>query len=209
VTGPLLIIKQLGIQSYAQVYAAMQEFTRTRDANTEDQIWLLQHPRVFTLGRNAKEHHVLTPGNIPLHNIDRGGQVTYHGPGQLVAYLLFDIRRKGLGVRETVTLIENSLIDFLAEYEIRAYAKKDAPGVYTDEGKIAALGLRVSKGCCYHGLSLNIKMDLEPFTRINPCGYEGLNVVQVAEYFPTITLPMASNTLLNCLNHRFAIKYYD
>lgn len=208
-TGPLLIIKQLGIQSYAQVYAAMQEFTRTRDANTEDQIWLLQHPRVFTLGRNAKEHHVLTPGNIPLHNIDRGGQVTYHGPGQLVAYLLFDIRRKGLGVRETVTLIENSLIDFLAEYEIRAYAKKDAPGVYTDEGKIAALGLRVSKGCCYHGLSLNIKMDLEPFTRINPCGYEGLNVVQVAEYFPTITLPMASNTLLNCLNHRFAIKYYD
>jgi len=207
-----LIIRHLGIQPYAQIYAAMQDFTRNRDLNTADEVWILQHPAVFTLGRNGKEEHVLNPGDIPLQYIDRGGQVTYHGPGQIVAYLLIDIRRMGMGVREMVTSIENTVIDFLASLQISAYAKKDAPGVYTyaktgkPDGKIAALGLRISKGCCYHGLSLNIKMNLEPFTRINPCGYEGLNVVQVADYYPTITLPNASKILINCLHKQLMLK---
>jgi len=207
-----LIIRYLGIQPYVQTYAAMQAFTRERDAQSEDEIWLLQHPGVFTLGRNGKEHHVLNPGDIPLQHIDRGGQVTYHGPGQIVAYLLLDIRRLGMGVRETVTLIENALIDCLAEFQINAYAKKNAPGVYTyphenvADGKIAALGLRISKGCSYHGLSLNIKMNLEPFSRINPCGYEGLNVVQIADYVPDITISLATDVLIDSLTRRLMAK---
>lgn len=208
-SGTSLIVKNLGIQPYDKIYAAMQEFTRNRESGQEDEIWILQHPPVFTLGRNGKEQHVLNPGEIPLQRIDRGGQVTYHGPGQIVGYLLIDIRRIKVGVREMVSLIEDSLVDMLAQYEIEAYAKKDAPGVYTDEGKIAALGLRISKGCTYHGLSLNIKMNLEPFSRINPCGYEGLNVVQLADYVPNITIPLATEQLVICLKNRLAAKTYD
>lgn len=176
-----LVIRELGVAAYIPVWQQMQAFTQQRSADTLDEIWLVQHPPVFTLGRNGKREHVLAPGDIPVIPIDRGGQVTYHGPGQLVAYLLLDIRRKGLGVRELVMVIEQSVIDLLAHYGVSALGNRDAPGVYVAGRKIAALGLRVSKGCTYHGLSLNVSMDLEPFQRINPCGYAGLQVTQCAD----------------------------
>ncbi len=175
-----LYIRQLGIVEYAAVWRQMQVFTQQRLADTPDEIWLVQHPPVFTLGRNGKMEHVLAPGDIPVIPIDRGGQVTYHGPGQLVVYMLLAIRRKALGVRELVTAIEQAVIDLLARYGIAALGDRDAPGVYVTGRKIAALGLRISKGCTYHGLSLNVAMDLEPFQRINPCGYAGLPVTQCA-----------------------------
>jgi lipoyl(octanoyl) transferase len=156
----------------------MQAFTQNRVDDTPDEVWLVQHSPVFTLGRNGKMEHVLAPGDIPVVPIDRGGQVTYHGPGQLVAYLLLDIRRKEMGVRELVMQIEQSVIDLLSHYGITALGDRDAPGVYVDGRKIAAMGLRVSRGRTYHGLSLNVDMDMEPFQRINPCGYAGLQVTQ-------------------------------
>lgn len=160
----------------------MQEYTEQRDANSADEIWLLQHQPVYTLGRNGKPEHILNPGTIPVVQIDRGGQVTYHGPGQLVAYLLIDLKRLKLGVREMVSAMENAIIAVLAEYGIQAVARADAPGVYVGESKIAALGLRVRQGRCYHGLSFNLDMDLQPFQHINPCGYEGMAVSQLADY---------------------------
>jgi lipoyl(octanoyl) transferase len=167
----------------------MQSFTDSRDQFTEDEIWFLQHPAIFTLGKNSKTEHLLNPGNIPVLAIDRGGQVTYHGPGQIIAYLMIDLKRLGIGVRELVTRIENALINLLTSYQINSFSKKEAPGVYTEHGKIAALGLRIRKSCSFHGLSLNIKMQLEPYTRINPCGYKDLSIVQLADYYPQITLP--------------------
>jgi len=183
-----LIVRNLGIQPYQLIWEKMQFFTDNRDHLTEDEIWLLQHPSIYTLGRNSKAEHLLDPGNIQVIAIDRGGQVTYHGPGQLIAYLMIDIKRLEIGVRELVTRIENALIHLLANYDIDSYAKKDAPGVYTQQGKIAALGLRIRKGCSFHGLSLNVKMHLQPFTGINPCGYKDLNIVQLADYYKNITL---------------------
>jgi lipoyl(octanoyl) transferase len=171
-------IKSLGRRDYAPVFAQMQTFTSTRQAFTPDEIWIVEHNPVFTLGRNGKMEHVLNPGSIPLINTDRGGQVTYHGPGQLVLYILLDIRRSKLGVRKLVTILENSVIKLLANYGVKARSDRHAPGVYVDGKKIAALGLRVSKGRTYHGLSLNVNMDLEPFSRINPCGYADLEVIQ-------------------------------
>lgn len=159
----------------------MQSFTDKRDAETSDELWLVEHPPVFTLGLNAKREHLLAPGEIPIINIDRGGQVTYHGPGQLVAYLLIDLRRRNLGIRPLVEHIEQALIKLLADYQIESHARRDAPGVYVGAKKIAALGLRVRRGCSYHGLALNVSMDLEPFQRINPCGYQGLEVTQLAD----------------------------
>jgi lipoyl(octanoyl) transferase len=159
----------------------MQTFTQHRDALSTDELWVVQHPPVFTLGRNGKMEHVLAPGDIPVIPIDRGGQVTYHGPGQLVIYLLLDIRRKNIAVRELVVKIEQSVIDLLSRYGIHAEGDRDAPGVYVQGRKIAALGLRVTRGRTYHGLSLNVDMDLEPFQRINPCGYAGLQVTQCRE----------------------------
>lgn len=159
----------------------MQSFTDKRDAATTDELWLVEHPPVFTLGLNAKREHLLAPGKIPIINIDRGGQVTYHGPGQLVVYLLLDLRRRNLGIRPLVEHIEQALINLLADYQIESHARRDAPGVYVDEKKIAALGLRVRRGCSYHGLALNVNMDLEPFQRINPCGYQGLEVTQLSD----------------------------
>lgn len=163
---------------YPEILQQMQEFTRQRDEETTDEIWLLEHAAVFTLGRNGKMEHVLNPGDIPVIPIDRGGQVTYHGPGQLIAYLLLDVKRLDMGVRELVMNIEQSVIDLLAVHQVEAAGDRDAPGVYVDGKKISALGLRVSRGKTYHGLSLNVDMDLEPFQRINPCGYEGLEVTQ-------------------------------
>ena len=160
----------------------MQHFTDNRDNTTVDEIWLLQHPAVFTQGQAGKAEHILAPGNIPVIQVDRGGQVTYHGPGQLVAYLLIDLRRKDMGVRKLVTVIEEAIVKVLAQHQIEAAPRADAPGVYVQSGrgaKIAQLGLRVRKGCSFHGLSLNQNMDIEPFQRINPCGYTGMEVTSM------------------------------
>lgn len=171
-----MIIRDLGLQPYQSVWAEMQQFTAQRDATSEDELWLLEHLPVFTLGRNGKKEHLLETGEIPVVQTDRGGQVTYHGPGQLIGYSLLDLRRLGIGVRQMVTILENSIIAVLADFAIKAIARPDAPGVYVDNAKIAALGLRVKNGACYHGVSFNIDMDLAPFARINPCGYAGMAV---------------------------------
>lgn len=175
---------------YQPTLDAMRSFTDERGADTPDELWLLQHPRVFTQGQAGKAEHVLAPGDIPVIQVDRGGQVTYHGPGQWVVYLLVDVRRRNMGVRSLVTLIEESLVTLLAEYGIEAVARADAPGVYAGDSKIASLGLRVRRGCSYHGLALNVDMDLEPFQRINPCGFEGLQVTSMAQCLPGQTLSM-------------------
>jgi len=175
-----LTVRRLGARDYQPVWSAMQRYTDRRDADSLDELWLVEHPPVFTVGLNGKPEHLLAPGAIPVVQIDRGGQVTYHGPGQLVVYPLLDLRRLKLGVRQLVTSLEQAVIDLLADYGIAAVGRRDAPGVYVDGAKIAALGLRVRRGCCYHGLSLNVAMDLQPFTRINPCGYPGLRVTQLS-----------------------------
>lgn len=182
------ITRELGLAEYPEVFAAMREFTDARDEHTPDELWLLQHPRVFTQGQAGKAEHVLAPGDIPVIQVDRGGQVTYHGPGQWVIYLMVDIKRRGMGVRALVSLIEDSIVSLLGEYGIVAAARPDAPGVYVDGDKIASLGLRVRRGCSYHGLSLNVDMDLEPFQRINPCGHEGLQVTSMARLLPDADL---------------------
>lgn len=174
-----LKIRVLGAnQAYLPTLEAMQTFTQQRSEEAIDELWVLEHQPVFTLGRNGQMEHVLNPGEIPVVKVDRGGQVTYHGPGQLIIYLLIDVRRRQLGVRELVMKIEQSIIKLLVNRHIMAAGNREAPGVYVDGKKIAALGLRVSRGKTYHGLSLNVQMDLEPFTRINPCGYAGLEVIQ-------------------------------
>lgn len=177
---PSVVLRRLGEVDYAETLAAMRQFTDTRDASSADELWLLQHPRVFTQGVAGKAEHVLAPGDIPVIPVDRGGQVTYHGPGQWVLYLLVNLKRRRLGVRALVDLIEAAIVATLAEYGIAAAPDPKAPGVYVDGAKIAALGLRVRRGCSYHGLALNVDMDLEPFQRINPCGYEGLRVTSMA-----------------------------
>lgn len=157
----------------------MQAFTDKRTADARDEIWFLEHPPVFTLGMNAAREHVLAPGDIPVVQIDRGGQVTYHGPGQLVVYPLLDVRRAGLGVRQLVMALENAVIALVATWGIAAEARRDAPGIYVSSRKLASIGLRIRRGCSYHGLAFNIAMDLEPFSRINPCGYRGLEVIDL------------------------------
>ncbi|MBM3117274.1 lipoyl(octanoyl) transferase LipB [Jeongeupia naejangsanensis] len=180
------MVKQFGLADYETTWHAMQAFTDARDAATPDEVWLLEHPPVFTLGQAGKPEHILQRSDIPIVRIDRGGQVTYHGPGQLIAYTLLDLRRLGFGVRELVRRLENSVIALLADYGIDSYGKVDAPGVYVKdalgEAKIAALGLRIRNGCCFHGLSFNVNMDLAPFSMINPCGYEGLRVAQLNDF---------------------------
>lgn len=181
-----LHIRQLGPQDYETVWHQMQQFTAERDETTEDELWLVEHSPVFTLGLNGKPQHLLNPGEIPVINVDRGGQVTYHGPGQIVIYCLLDLKRLGIGVKQLVQKIEQAIINLLARYEIPAAARRDAPGVYVEGAKIAALGLRIKRGKSYHGLSVNIDMDLEPFSRINPCGYEGMTVTQLVDLKPAI-----------------------
>lgn len=177
-----LIVRQLGLQPYEPVFEAMKTFTDHRDDTSADEVWLVQHPPVFTQGQAGDAEHVLMPGDIPVVQVDRGGQVTYHGPGQLVAYPMIDLRRRGMGVRQLVSGIEDSLVATLQSYGIEAFAKPEAPGVYTaDNEKIASLGLRVRRGSSYHGLALNVDMDLEPFDRINPCGYQGLRMVHMRD----------------------------
>lgn len=176
-SNPLL--KWLGRAEYEPTWRAMQAFTEQRGAGTPDEIWFLEHPPVFTLGMNAAPEHVLAPGDIPLVQIDRGGQVTYHGPGQLVVYPLLDMRRRGLGVRELVVALENGIIAMLAARNVAAVGRRDAPGIYVEGRKLASFGLRIRRGCSYHGLAFNVAMDLEPFRRINPCGYRGLEVTDL------------------------------
>lgn len=176
-----IIVRDLGLSDYEEVFSAMKDFTAQRNKETTDELWLTQHNPVFTQGQAGKKEHILNQGNIPIVQSDRGGQVTYHGPGQLVIYLLIDIKRRKIGVRQMVSLIEDSVIELLARFQITALAKSDAPGVYIDNKKIASLGLRVRNGRTYHGVSLNIDMDLSPFQFINPCGYQGLQMTQLIE----------------------------
>jgi len=190
-----IIIRDLGQQDYFPTFDAMRDFTAGRTPESQDEFWLVQHPPVFTQGRNSKPEHLLKPGNIEVVDIDRGGQVTYHGPGQLVLYTLVDLGRAKKGVRDLVSAIEQSIIKLLAEYDITAHARTDAPGVYVDNAKLAALGLRVTRGRSYHGLSLNIDMDLSPFQRINPCGYPNMAVTQCVELGIEDPLPMLSDRL--------------
>jgi len=176
-----LLVKQLGLQSYLPVWRAMQTFTDQRKADTQDELWLVEHPAVFTQGQAGKAEHLLTTGDIPVVPVDRGGQVTYHGPGQQVAYFMLDLRRKKIGVRQLVSAIENAVVDTLANYRISAQPRADAPGVYVGDAKICSLGLRIRRGASFHGLALNVSMDLEPFQRINPCGYAGMKVTQIVD----------------------------
>ena len=175
-----LIIRELGLQVYEPVWRAMQSFTDTRNESTPDEIWFTEHESVFTLGLNTAPEHLLAPGDIPIIQVDRGGQVTYHGPGQLMIYPLVDLRRAGLGVRDLVTALEQSVVDLAAEYGISAASRCDAPGVYIDGVKLASVGLRVRRGASFHGMALNVDVDLEPFSRINPCGFKGLEITDLA-----------------------------
>ena len=175
-------IKRLGLQNYQSSYTAMREFTDNRTAETADEIWIVEHPPVYTLGLSGKREHILNPGEIPVVDSDRGGQITYHGPGQLLVYVMLDLKRLNIGVRKIVTALEQSMIETLMQYGIKAYARPEAPGVYIQQKKIGSVGLRVRKGCCYHGLSLNNNMDLTPFNGINPCGYPGLEVTQLTDF---------------------------
>lgn len=178
---PLLEVSDLRVRPYEQVWAAMTQFTDQRTPQTSDKLWLVEHHPVFTQGQAGKPEHLLFPGDIPVVKSDRGGQVTYHGPGQLVVYPLLDLRRLKIGVRDLVTLIEQTIVETLAHYDIEAAPKPNAPGVYVKGDKIASLGLRIRRGCSFHGLALNIAMDLSPFLRINPCGYQGLAMTQVKD----------------------------
>ncbi|GAB1233182.1 lipoyl(octanoyl) transferase LipB [Ferrigenium sp. UT4] len=180
-TTPTLHIRALGLVEYEPTWHAMQRFTAERTRDTQDELWLVQHPPTYTLGQAGKPEHLLHRTHIPVVQIDRGGQITYHGPGQIVAYLLLDLRRWRINVRELVCLMEQAVIDLLAGYGVAAVARRDAPGVYVGGAKIAALGLKIKNGCSYHGLALNVDMDLAPFGNINPCGYQGLRVTQCVE----------------------------
>lgn len=195
-------IKDLGLVDYLPTVDAMQSFTLERQADTEDQLWLLEHSPVFTQGANADAAHILMDSAIPVVSTDRGGQVTYHGPGQLVVYTLIDLRRAGIGVRQMVTNIEQTVVNLLAQYGVDAYARQDAPGVYVDERKIASLGLRVKRGACYHGVSLNIDMDLTPFSYINPCGYAGMEVIDMRSLGIDITMTEAKQQFVSAFQQQ-------
>ena len=198
-----MIVRRPGRVPYEPTWRAMQDFTAQRDSSTPDELWLVEHPPVYTLGQAGKAEHLLHVTDIPLVKIDRGGQITYHGPGQVVGYLLLDLHRRGLKVREMVNLLEQALIDCIADYGLDARRKDGAPGVYIDDAKVAALGLRVKNGCSYHGLSLNVDMDLTPFTWINPCGYSGLQTIQLKDFGVTEGPEEVATRLLGHLQRHF------
>ncbi len=198
-----MIVRRPGRVPYEPTWRAMQDFTAQRDASTPDELWLVEHPPVYTLGQAGKAEHLLHVTDIPLVKIDRGGQITYHGPGQVVGYLLLDLHRRQLKVREMVNLLEQAIIDCIADYGLDARRKDGAPGVYIDGAKIAALGLRVKNGCSYHGLSLNVDMDLTPFTWINPCGYSGLKTIQLKDFGVTEAPDTVAERLLGHLRRHF------
>lgn len=199
-------VRELGRRPYEPVWHAMQRFTDVRDESTADEIWLVEHDPVFTLGQAGKPEHVLAAGDIPVVHVDRGGQVTYHGPGQIVAYPLFDLKRLKVGVREYVCRIEQSMIDTMAEWNIHAERKEGAPGVYVAGAKIGALGIRVRRGCTFHGLAFNIAMDLEPWHRINPCGYQGLQVTTLADLGGPSGMDAVKPVLLAHLAKQFGLE---
>ncbi|MCK6895759.1 lipoyl(octanoyl) transferase LipB [Enterobacter bugandensis] len=200
-----ILVRHLGLQPYEPISQAMHEFTDSRDDTTPDEIWLVEHLPVFTQGQAGKAEHLLMTGDIPVIQSDRGGQVTYHGPGQQVMYVLLNLKRRKLGVRELVTLLEQTVVNTLAEYGIDAHPRADAPGVYVGEMKICSLGLRIRKGCSFHGLALNINMDLTPFQRINPCGYAGMEMTQMRQWVDTATpeniRPVLLKNVLALLNN--------
>ena len=203
------IVRKLGRVEYGPVWEAMQRFTDERTAATPDEIWVLEHEPVFTLGMNADPAHVLAAGDIPVLRVDRGGQVTYHGPGQLVVYLLLDLRRAGLGVRDLVTALERSVIDCLASYGLMAEARPGAPGVYVSGRKIASVGIRIRRGASYHGLGLNVDVDLQPFTRINPCGHQGLEMTRLSELGAPTDLWRVADDLLAELDRSLSRTPHD
>lgn len=196
-----LVIRTLGEQAYPQTWEAMKAFTADRGAATTDELWFLEHPRVYTQGQAGKAEHILAPGDIPVIQVDRGGQVTYHGPGQLVVYLLLDLTRRKLGVRDLVDAIEQAIVLCLGEIGIDAAPRPDAPGVYVGDAKIASLGLRVRRGCSFHGLALNVDMDMEPFARINPCGFAGMPMCQVRDF--------TTETDIQAISERLSIALAD
>ena len=200
-----VLVRDLGAQSYEKVWHAMQAFTDTRGPDTDDELWLVEHLPVFTQGQAGKAEHLLAPGDIPVVPVDRGGQVTYHGPGQIVAYPLLDLKRLKIGVREYVQRIEQALIDTLADWNIQAERRDGAPGVYVADAKIAALGIRVRRGCTFHGLAFNIGMDLEPFHRINPCGYQGLQVTSMGDLGGPSGMEAVKPVLLAQLARQFGL----
>ncbi|GHA82916.1 octanoyltransferase [Lysobacter bugurensis] len=200
-----MITRDLGRRPYEPVWRAMQAFTDTRGDDTPDELWLVEHEPVFTLGQAGKREHVLVPGDIPVLHVDRGGQVTYHGPGQLVLYPLLDLKRMKVGVREYVERIEQAVIDTLAEWNIDGARRCGAPGVYVNDAKVMALGIRVRRGCTFHGLAFNVSMDLEPFSRINPCGYAGLQVVSLADLGGPSGLSAVKPVLLSQIARQFGL----
>lgn len=202
----VISVRHLGEVDYDETWQKMRDFTDNRQKDTPDELWFLQHPAVYTLGKNGKPEHVLNSAEIPVINSDRGGQVTYHGPGQIVVYTLLDLGRLNIGVRALVTGLEQVIIELLNDYGITANARREAPGVYVNDAKIAALGLRVRKGCSFHGLALNVAMDLEPFSRINPCGYEGLEVTQIKNFISDIKLESVTDDLQQRLIEQFSYE---
>jgi lipoyl(octanoyl) transferase len=200
------LVRDLGRHAYEPVWRAMQGFTDTRTADTPDELWLVEHDPVFTLGQAGKPEHVLMPGDIPVLQVDRGGQVTYHGPGQIVVYPLLDLKRLKVGVRDYVCKIEQAIIDTLAEWNLHAERRDGAPGVYVNGAKVAALGIRVRRGCTFHGLAFNIAMDLEPFHRINPCGYAGLQVTSMLDLGGPSGLDAVKPVLLEQLAAQFGLQ---
>jgi lipoyl(octanoyl) transferase len=201
-----VVVRDLGLTDYEPVFAAMKAFTESRDADTVDELWLTEHRPVFTQGQAGKLEHLLAPGDIPVVQTDRGGQVTYHGPGQLVGYLMFDVRRLDITVRALVSGIEQAVVDVLAGFGIESAPRPDAPGVYVAGAKIASLGLRVRRGCAYHGLSLNVDMDLEPFSRINPCGLLGMQVTQIRDLAGPVAMEVVRARLLDALARVYGVS---
>ncbi|MGJ8663391.1 MAG: lipoyl(octanoyl) transferase LipB [Marinicella sp.] len=206
-----IIVKHLGRKDYEPVWRQMQDFTDQRDEHTVDELWLVEHPPVFTQGLAGKAEHVLAAGDIPVIQVDRGGQVTYHGPGQIVAYPMINLRRHGIGVKSLVNGIEQAIIDTVAIYGIQAARKDNAPGVYVDGAKIASLGLRIRKACSFHGLAFNINMDLEPFQRINPCGFSDLKVIQLADLANEVKVATVEQQLITafCDNLNFNAQHQN
>lgn len=204
-----LLVRQLGLRDWQPVSDAMHRFTDQRDSETPDEVWLVEHNPVFTQGQAGKAEHLLMPGDIPVVQSDRGGQVTYHGPGQQILYVMIDIRRRKLGVRQLVTVLEQTVIKTLADYSVTAYSRDDAPGVYVDGKKICSLGLRIRKGCSFHGLALNIDMDLGPFLRINPCGYAGMEMTRLADLTADSLLAEVPRRLVDHFTRQISYQQID
>lgn len=202
----MIRIRNRGLQDYVPLWREMQAFTDTRDETTPDEIWFTEHPPVFTMGLNASEEHLLTPGDIPVVQIDRGGQVTYHGPGQLMVYPLIDLKRADLGIRTLVTALEQCIVDLAADYDVEALARPDAPGVYVGDKKLASVGLRIRRGASFHGMALNVDVELEPFTRINPCGYAELQMTDLQRLGIDLQLEGAAEKLLPHLLRHLGLK---